>query len=65
MNILETGCVFPHKSPCGAEGEEKARYPQGHEDAILYHSFSFKEPAGKCHAETAENNDRRQRNNGG
>jgi hypothetical protein len=28
------------KSPCGAEGEEKARYPQGREDAKWYFVFS-------------------------
>jgi len=44
------------KSPCGAEGEEEARYPQGLECVILYHFASAKEPAGKCQADATENN---------
>ena len=47
-----------YKSPCGAEGEEKARFPQGIEYALL-HYFAFLEyPAGKCYAGIAENKSR-------
>jgi len=28
-----------YKSPCGAEGEEKARYPQGHD--LLFYTILF------------------------
>jgi hypothetical protein len=28
-----------YKNPCGAEGEEKARFPQGREDAIPFFFF--------------------------
>jgi hypothetical protein len=40
--------VNKYKNPCGAEGEKLASEPQGLEDAILYHFFSFEHPAGKC-----------------
>jgi hypothetical protein len=30
--LLLTITANKYKSPCGAEGEEKARYPQGHDD---------------------------------
>ena len=33
--------VNKYKSPCGAEGEEKARYPQGRGDAKQYFDFYF------------------------
>jgi hypothetical protein len=39
--------IYKLKSLYGAEGEEKARYPQGREEAISYHSFSLEQAAGK------------------
>jgi hypothetical protein len=42
------------KKPLRCGGRGKTRYPQGREDDILCHSFSFENPAGKCQAK-AEN----------
>jgi hypothetical protein len=51
------------KSPCGAEGGEKAGFPQELDDDIfiklIYSILRFqKRLAGKCHAEPTENNSR-------
>jgi hypothetical protein len=34
LEMLVLSGYYEYKSPCGAEGEEKARYPQGRECAI-------------------------------
>ena len=46
------------KAPAVRREEGKGEIvPQGLEYTILYHSSSFEQQAGKCYAETVENND--------
>ena len=42
------------EKPLRFKEKNKRDIPQGHKDAILYHSFSFEYPAGKCQTEASE-----------